>query len=289
MKIKFFKTLLVVSVLLTGCTTKINDNCRIEQCSQNNNESFVSDNVTEQDSVITIEEVITEDSYEPPIILANCQNCNSPQELRAHFEPIDYEKMYKHEELVIRDIHENLFKTHDVKLKKDVFFKAMLPIAHRINEEISEERVNLLKGKNLAYLKKKYKTNDVEELKRRVNIIPNKMILAQAAIESAYGTSRFAIEGNALFGQWTTHSSGMQPKEKPNSKWKVARFETPLDSARSYALNINTHPSYKKLRELRAKGLNPIDGLADYSQKGDGYMKIMNSIIKSNKLESLSF
>ncbi|MCT4574864.1 MAG: glucosaminidase, partial [Alphaproteobacteria bacterium] len=83
--------------------------------------------------------------------------------------------------------------------------------------------------------------------------------------------------------------NGMTPKEKPNSVWKVARFDTPLDSARAYAFNLNTNRSYDKFRKLRAQGKDPIYGLAKYSQKGEEYINIVSSVIKVNNLNKYKF
>lgn len=213
-----------------------------------------------------------------------CDNCSNPEELKAYFDSINYDKVAKSNFLILKNINKGLFSSKNTKVRKDVFFKSIYPLAYKVNKEIEAERKDLLNGKNLDKLKKKYRSDDVADLKARINTIPTTIILAQAAIESAYGTSRFAEEGNALFGQWTTDPKGMTPREKPDSKWKVARFNTPLDSTRAYALNINTHHTYKEFRRLRSAGKDPMDGLGKYSQKGDEYMKILNSIIKNNDL-----
>lgn len=207
----------------------------------------------------------------------------SPEEMKEYFSKIEYEKEAPKDSLILMDISPELFKTPNTKLKKEMFFKSIYPLAIKVNKEILEERKQLKKGKDLENLFTKYKTTELEELDKRINIIPASMLMAQSAIESGYGTSRFAIEGNALFGQWTK-GKGIVPKEKPNSIWKVASYDTPLDSARSYALNINTHKTYSELRNLRHQGLNPINGLSKYSQKGTFYVDILNSIIKSNNL-----
>jgi Bax protein len=214
----------------------------------------------------------------------NCNKCSNPLELKAYFNSINYMKEAKNGSLILNTINPGLFKTQDVKLKKDMFFKSIYPIAYQANKEIKIERQDLILEKNIDQLMTKYKVDNIADLKIRLNVLPIPMIMAQAAIESAYGTSRFAEEGNALFGQWTTDPSGMTPREKPDSKWKVARFETPLDSARAYAINVNTHRTYIKLRGLRSKGLDPINGLDKYSQKGTEYIDIINSVIKSNNL-----
>ncbi|MCT4575585.1 MAG: glucosaminidase domain-containing protein [Alphaproteobacteria bacterium] len=213
----------------------------------------------------------------------------SIKDLQKLFNSSDYDIDAKTSNLIISNISKDLFKTKDIKLKKDIFFKTIYPIAYQINKEIEQERYNLDHNKNLVQLMMKYKVKNIEDLRLRLNTIPIPMLLAQAAIESAYGTSRFAEEGNALFGQWTRDKNGMTPKGKPNSLWKVARFDTPLDSARAYAFNMNTNRSYAKFRELRNQGKDPIFGLAKYSQKGEEYINIVNSVIKVNNLNKYKF
>ena len=237
-----------------------------------------NDNYLEQNAEMATNTV------KPRSALPLCTNCSNPKELKTYFDSINYIKMSKSDKLIIRDINEGLFQADDRDLKKEVFFKSTYPLAYQVNKEIKLEKRDLAKNRNIAQLMKKYKVDNVADLKVRLGTIPVSIIMAQAAIESAYGTSRFAEEGNALFGQWTTNPNGMTPREKPDSKWKVARFATPLDSARSYALNINTNSTYREFRKLRSEGKDPIDGLGKYSQKGDEYMKILSSIIDNNNL-----
>ncbi|MCV6599554.1 MAG: glucosaminidase domain-containing protein [Alphaproteobacteria bacterium] len=235
------------------------------------------------------EEVIKSEIKVKKASFPNGIEVKSIKDLQKLFNSSDYDIDAKTSNLIISNISKDLFKTKDVKLKKDMFFKTIYPIAYQINKEIEQERYDLDHNKNLVQLMMKYKVKNIEDLRLRLNTIPIPMLLAQAAIESAYGTSRFAEEGNALFGQWTRDKNGMTPKEKPNSIWKVARFDTPLDSARAYAFNMNTNRSYAKFRELRNQGKDPIFGLAKYSQKGEEYINIVNSVIKVNNLNKYKF
>ena len=215
----------------------------------------------------------------------NCNECSTPLELMEFFDSIDYETASKDGTLILSQITKNLFVTKDIQLKKEAFFKSIYPLAYQVNKEIKAERLDLDQGKHITKLMKKYKVNSVADLKIRLNTIPIPIIMAQAAIESAYGTSRFAKEGNALFGQWTRDPNGITPREKPDSKWKVAKFNTPLDSTRAYALNINSNKSYFKLRIMRSKGKDPVYGLDKYSQKGKEYIGLVQSVIRINNLE----
>lgn len=134
-----------------------------------------------------------------------------------------------------------------------------------------------------------------EVLLRHVDIVPPALVLAQAAIESGWGQSRFVREGNALFGERTTNlESGIKPaKVRANSLVRVAVFERPIDSVISYMRNLNTHPAYAEFREqraaMRASGL-PLDavGLAGtlhrYSERSADYVRDIRMLIATNSL-----
>lgn len=210
-----------------------------------------------------------------------------------------------------------------VEEKKNMFFRMVLPVLLTANEEIEAEREKLMQIKaeleekrfpgtdnlrQLRRLAKKYEVpmdGDVvslnlviETLERRIDIVPPSLGLAQAASESGWGTSRFAQEGNALFGQWTIGGKGMVPEEQRASKgdYKVAMFKTPLGSVRSYIRNLNTNAAYKefrKRREAARAGGKPLSGstlartLTKYSERGADYIEDILSIIKSNRLSIL--
>jgi uncharacterized FlgJ-related protein len=206
----------------------------------------------------------------------------------------------------------------DVKIKKDIFFKLITPAILRANELIQIERNYLLAiSKNpfdidentkawLVKTARKYKiikkdealhVSDklLEELLIRVDTIAPSLALAQAAEESGWATSRFASEGNALFGQWTTSKTAMIPNKQREkfSNFGLARFKTPQDSVNSYMLNLNTHNAYKKLRakryELRKKdklvtGLILSETLDKYSERGYAYVEGLKKMINYNHL-----
>ena len=126
-------------------------------------------------------------------------------------------------------------------------------------------------------------SEDLEELLNRIDNVPASLALAQSAEESGWGTSRFSDLGNAVFGQWTWASEGMQPTEQRAGigDYRIANFETPLASVPAYMRNLNTHHAYKSFRkrraELRARG-EPIRGaglvhtLGSYSERGQDYI-----------------
>ena len=129
----------------------------------------------------------------------------------------------------------------------------------------------------------------------RMDTIPVSIALAQAANESGWGTSRFALEGNALFGQWTWSKKGISPKNKdPNKTHKVLQFQILKASVRAYKNNLNTHNAYQEFREARAKlreegnvlyGLKLTKYLKAYAAIGEKYVRILDDIIANNSLE----
>ena len=135
---------------------------------------------------------------------------------------------------------------------------------------------------------------DLSTLKVRMDIIPVSLVIAQAAKETGWGTSRFALEGNALFGQWTWSGEGIKPADADNNAThKVMKFKILKSSIRAYQRNLNTHSGYKEFRmaraELRDNGRN-LDGiilatyLDKYAETGKEYVKIIKQIIKQNNL-----
>ena len=150
-----------------------------------------------------------------------------------------------------------------------------------------------------VWLKRKFKeykieNSDLGELKSRMDIIPTSIGIAQAAKESGWGTSRFALEGNALFGQWTWGKKGITPLEKDNNEGhKVLVFHILSASVKAYKNNLNTHKGYKEFREARAKmrqqgkkinGPDLTKYLKNYAETGEEYIKTVELIINQNSL-----
>ena len=195
----------------------------------------------------------------------------------------------------------------DTKTKRELFIKIVLPLILYENEKIIDDRKRLFKilGKNFnspgekVWLNRRFKEykiedKDLAELKMRMDIIPVSIALAQAANESGWGTSRFALEGNALFGQWTWSKNGISPKNKdPDQNHKILQFQILKASVRAYKNNLNTHNAYKEFREVRAKlrqsgttitGLALIKYLKRYASIGEKYTKIIEGIMVQNSL-----
>ena len=195
----------------------------------------------------------------------------------------------------------------DTKKRRELFIKIVLPLILNENEKIIEDRKKLFKilGKNFntvgerVWLKRRFKEYKIEDqdlakLKMRMDAIPVSLALAQAANESGWGTSRFALEGNALFGQWTWSKKGISPKNKnPDQSHKILQFQVLKASVRAYKNNLNTHNAYKEFREARAQlrqqdiqiiGLDLTKYLTSYASIGEKYVVIIEDIIKKNSL-----
>ena len=201
-----------------------------------------------------------------------------------------------------------------VKEMKAAFIDYMSPIVEYHNEQILNERKRLEKlhrsielDEMVSYseskwLKKLANKYDVEwnqdqpiavtqELLARVDVVPVQLAVVQAAKESSWGRSRYAVQINNLFGQWCYKTGcGVIPKERPDgARHEVRKFKTVSDSARSYMHNLNSHRNYSNLRELRqnlrAKGRaieggDLVDGLLFYSERRQQYVEEIRSMIK---------
>ena len=195
----------------------------------------------------------------------------------------------------------------NTKKKRELFIKIVLPLILDENEKIQKDREKLFSilNKNFntvgerVWLKRRFKEykiedKDLSKLKMRMNIIPVSIALAQAANESGWGTSRFALEGNALFGQWTWSKKGISPKNQdPDKTHKVLQFQVLKASVRAYKNNLNTHNAYKEFREKRAQlsgdsgkftGLDLAKYLKRYAANGEQYIRILEDIIVKNSL-----
>lgn len=206
----------------------------------------------------------------------------------------------------------------DSRDKKQAFFAFLAPLVQAENSRIEVQRDRLvriykrwqiepssLKTAELAWLKQlaglyRVKTEAVplatqfDLLLRRVDVVPEALVLVQAANESGWGTSRFARDGLNFFGQWCfSEGCGIVPDSRPEgANHEVQRFATVNASVRSYLRNINTHPAYLDLRVLREqrrlegadiRALDLTPGLMSYSERGEDYIDELNSMIRVNR------
>ena len=213
----------------------------------------------------------------------------------------------------LKKIEKETIKIDEIPIskRKSDFILKMLPIVQEVNEKILSKRerifliekrlktnsLSVLDADSLKRLFREYnvKNNDFKELKSRTDIIPISLTIAQAAIESGWGTSRFALKGNAFFGQKIVGSNGngIKPIENKNPLVKVRSFNTLKDSVYAYAKNLNTHNAYKKFRQVRREQRSlsqTLDGhylaktLKNYYELGKPYITKVQSIIKGNNL-----
>lgn len=219
--------------------------------------------------------------------------------------------------VVLASLPEDLAALDSIEDRKSLFMKAMLPLILMVNEDVlrDRERLELLHRQRvggyvlapkdrfwLARLAERYGVPftgevDTAALMARVDAVPPSLALAQAVEESGWGTSRFAQDGNALFGQltWNERHAGIVPRDRqPGETHRFRAFEDPLDSVRSYVHNLNTHRAYRQFRALRAtlrKQDKPLDGfklaaaLERYSERGPDYVRTLRAVMRSNALQ----
>ena len=204
-----------------------------------------------------------------------------------------------------------------VKAKKKAFFEFMLPMVQQENQRLLQLRKRLeslkvqlseeqpLSAANNTWLLNLAKQFEVDaglshmlvirQLLLRVDAVPPSLALAQAANESAWGTSRFALRANNLFGQWCfAKGCGVIPKQRPEgASYEVAKFKTPAGSVKSYIHNLNTFSAYGYFRELRKSlrdhqlllsGNVLAEGLLSYSARGEAYIDELRAMIRVNDL-----
>jgi Bax protein len=219
-------------------------------------------------------------------------------------------------------------KNLPVAQKKEIFYRFMLPLVMHANSMVLDRRSRLesmrkkatrsgeQSADDLAWLHEaavllriiKKDSGDfgetespellriIDEALYKLDIVPAGLALGQAAYESGYGTSRFAVTGNALFGQWTFGGEGLIPEQQRSDlgDHRIAAFDWPFDSVRGYFINLCSHPAYEDFRRLRAelraagKPLSSMvmaDGLIRYSERGQEYVDTLKGIMRVNKLE----
>ena len=202
---------------------------------------------------------------------------------------------------------EEMKMIQSIKKRKNLFIQIILPLILEENDLIKLDRkklFNILNRSNNTraekkWFNKKFKqygvvNKDLSTLKIRMDIIPVSLAIAQAAKETGWGTSRFALEGNALFGQWTWTGEGIKPAgADSNSTHKVMKFKILKASIRAYQRNLNTHSGYREFRIARAElrdNNHKLDSLilakylGKYAETGNEYIKTVKKIIEQNNL-----
>ncbi len=253
-------------------------------------------------------------------------HAHNHQQLENHFDTLGYTlaAIRQGEEvprLFLHTIPQDISQLVDYRQRKTAFIQIMLPLILAENEKILNDRrhVTVLRTRHSAgealqpeqadwlrdlanyYRLPDFSVEREEDWRRllgRVDVIPVSLALAQGAIESGWGTSRFAQQGNAIFGQWSWKpGSGIVPEGRPEgASYEIRAFQRLSISVRSYLRNLNTHRAYRALRQnrlqMRAEGVEPrgwalAGHLQSYSQRGVAYITELRKIIRINGLDKL--
>ena len=244
----------------------------------------------------------------------------SPQPRRVRVRKLDLDRVREGVQMVPRaalsDLPDRLSQVDRARERKRLFIKTLLPAVLQANAairaerqfvqtlialEIPPDRLPAEMRAKLERLAEKYQVapGNLARLKRRADIVPPALVLAQAAIETGWGTSRFAQQGNAIFGQHTRDPDdpGMVPQGLEDPSFRVRAFETVTGAVQAYLRNLNTHPAYAGLRARRAAarargaypdGLDLAAGLVDYSARGPHYVEDIRLTIRANDLQAFA-
>ena len=269
-----------------------------------NNGTSADENLNEKDLLI---DIFSLNDLETDTVRLNAST------ITQLFEDTDYKLEDVRETKLVKPVALTLLPAEikmieSTKKRKEFFIQIVLPLVLKENNNIRLDRkmlFNIINKSNNTqlekkWLEKKYKqygviSKDLSVLKVRMDEVPVSLAIAQAAKETGWGTSRFAQEGNALFGQWTWSGEGLKPKEADEDKGhKVMKFNVLQASVRAYQRNLNTHRSYENFRLARAqlrdagKKLDSIilsQFLDNYAETGNQYVDVLQKIIKQNNLK----
>ncbi len=284
---------------------------------QNNSKAILAYTLNKQSSNSLNNQKLNEEDLLIDIYSLNDQETDTVRldasTIKQLFEDTDYKLDDVRKKKLVKPIALTLLPAEikmieNVKKRKEFFIQIILPLILEENKNINLDRKRLFSIINKSnntnaekkWLEKKYRqygipSRDLSILKRRMDVVPVSLAIAQAAKETGWGTSRFAQQGNALFGQWTWSGEGLKPKDaEKNEGHKVMRFNVLQASVRAYQRNINTHSSYEDFRLARAKLRDlgePLDSmilseyLDKYAETGNEYVKVLQKIIQQNNLK----
>lgn len=288
------------------------ENLEISNNSKINFEKTLSGQTIEEDDGINNSTEIFEDIFEFESLPSDVVRLNALT-IEQLFKDTNYNLEEVRKSKLVKPINLSLLPNEmkmieSTKKRKNLFIKIILPLILEENNKIKFDRKRLFsilnKNNNskseIKWLNKKFKqygvkNKDLLTLKVRMDEVPVSLAIAQAAKETGWGTSRFALEGNALFGQWTYSGEGIKPSSIDSDKsHKIMKFKVLQASIRAYHRNLNTHSSYRKFRKLRAEArdneeeldsLILADSLDQYAATGKEYTKILKKIISQNLLK----
>ena len=284
-----------------------NNSKNILNSTLNGDKLIEDDSTTDADERDLLYDILEENSSEINLVRY------TTSEIDSLFKEVNYNLKDVRDTKLVKPIDIGLLPNEikniaNTKKRKDMFIKIVLPLIVKENNKIRVDRKRLFtilnKNSNTdiekKWLEKKYKQygvrkNDLSTLKVRMDEIPVSLAIAQAAKETGWGTSRFALKGNALFGQWTWSGEGLKPKNADEGKdHKVMKFHSLQLSVRAYLRNLNTHSTYKNLRKARTELRNqnkPLDSLIlskhldKYAETGNQYIEVLQKIIEQNNLK----
>lgn len=209
-------------------------------------------------------------------------------------------KWFKDRFLVDIMLHQKSIKSskdRTIQEKKARFRALFVPALKRVHQELMEDYSSLSQaiadGKDrdrIKALKRQYRATSDSDLLARLKPHPISIALAQAALESSWGTSRFFIEANNPFGMWSSDpnepriAAGVQ-RDGNRTIW-LRKFTTLDDAIRAYYKTIAVGKSYRNFRDLRMNYDDPYritEGLDKYSEIGKTYVKEINKVIRYNK------
>ena len=326
--ISFFKTLILSFILISIFAALPNSiffvkkNFKSNQIVINSSKQSFDEILDKQKSNETINEKIKDryswNIFEDIDVFGKNEEDKDPQRLSAttieelfKYNGYDLDKV-KETKLVnsgnqLTRLPKELKNIESPRKRKKLFIQIVLPLIIEENLKIRFDRKKLFqilnknntKNRDKAWLDLKFKqygikNKDFAKLKIRMDEIPVSLAIAQAAKETGWGSSRFAQEGNALFGQWTWSGEGIRPlKVEKDKKHKVAKFKILKASVRAYQRNLNTHSSYKEFRIERAiqrdnegklDSLKLVNFLEKYAETGKEYTQVLKKIITQNNL-----
>ena len=317
--ISYLSLILIFIFSILPGTFKFIDNSFIKNTTVENNSKKYLEKVLSGESLITDNSVDSEINQK--YLLDDIELSEGPSKsvrieastLNQIFEEKDYNLSFVRKNKIVKPFEVGMLPNEikmmeSSKQRKDLFIKIVLPLILSENNRIKRDRNTLFKILNRSnntktekdWLNKKFRQygvvkKDITTLKIRMDEIPVSLAIAQAAKETGWGTSRFAIEGNALFGQWTYSGEGIKPAAADkDTKHKIMTFNVLKASVRAYQRNLNTHSSYKEFRKARAiqrdndEELNSLElanYLDQYAETGSDYIKILKKIIDQNNLK----
>ena len=302
-----------IPIIINFTSNKIESSAGIK----NNSKAILAYTLNKKPSNFPNSQTLNEDDLLIDIYSLNDQETDTVRldasTIKQLFEDTDYKLDDVRKKKLVKPIALTLLPAEikmieSVKKRKEFFIQIVLPLILEENKNIKLDRKRLFSIINKSnnsksekqWLEKKYKqygipSRDLSILKRRMDIVPVSLALAQAAKETGWGTSRFAQQGNALFGQWTWSGEGLKPKDaEKNEGHKVMKFNVLQASVRAYQRNLNTHSSYEDFRLARAKlrdlgeALDSMilsEYLDEYAETGNEYVKVLQKIIQQNNLK----